>query len=511
MTAERAAAIFRDELRDIQTAVDQSFGRLLVLQWAIAIAIALWVSPYGWTGTTSHLHVHVWAAVVFGAVIDALPVYLITRRPGWWGTRHAIAVAQIAWSGLLISITGGRIETHFHIFGSLAFLAAYRDNRILATAVAAVGLDHAVRGLMWPESVYGLANPEWWRLFEHTAWVLFEAIVLGLGIRRSRAEMRVTAGREAELEVAARSIAARADELSASNAALEREMKSRSQAEAELRQAQKLEAVGRLASGVAHEINTPVQFVTDSAHFVQQAVTDLARVIGSLQVVQRAVLADAPARDAAIAAVEVAETADLDYVLVRAPKALDRMRDGLDRVATIVRSLKVYAHPDSPTATEVDLAAAIDSTLVIARNEYKYVADVEVDLARLPLVRCYAGDLNQAILNIVVNAAHAIDDAVGGTDRRGKITVRLSRDGDHAVIAIADTGTGIPEAIRDRIFDPFFTTKPVGKGTGQGLAIVRSVIADKHHGSIAVDTGPSGTTFTLRIPIEGPREIEDAA
>jgi signal transduction histidine kinase len=162
--------------------------------------------------------------------------------------------------------------------------------------------------------------------------------------------------------------------------------------------------------------------------------------------------------------------------------------------------------------TSVDLNQAIQSTLVIARNEYKYVADVEVDFGDLPLVTCHGGDVNQAVLNIIVNAAHAIGDVVKGTDRRGCIRVRTYQDEDMAVIAIADTGGGIPEAIQGRLFDPFFTTKEVGRGTGQGLAIARSVIVETHGGEITFETELGrGTTFIMRLPISPARHAESAA
>lgn len=184
------------------------------------------------------------------------------------------------------------------------------------------------------------------------------------------------------------------------------------------------------------------------------------------------------------------------------PQALDRCLDGLDRVATIVRSMKEFAHPDSKEKEPIDLNRAIASTITIARNEYKYVAEVETDFAELPPVMCHPGELNQVILNIVVNAAHAIGDAVAGTDHRGRIAVRTSQEGGDVVISIADTGSGIPPAIREHIFDPFFTTKEVGKGTGQGLAIARSVVVDMHHGKLTFESEVGkGTTFFIRLPL----------
>jgi len=485
----------------------QIFFWLFLVQWALAIVLALVISPATWSGAVSSIHPHVLVAVFLGGAINALPLLLLKLRPEWWLTRHLVAVTQMLWSGLLIHITGGRIETHFHIFGSLAFVAFYRDWKLLPTATIVVAVDHLARGLLWPESVYGIENPEWWRFLEHAAWVAFEDVVLVLGCWRSLAEMRVVADREAALAHLNTDIEAqvrqRTAELTTANAALAKQMRLLLEMESELRQAQKLESVGRLASGVAHEINTPVQFVNDSIHFVRDSMEDLHGVFEKLGAVQRSVLAGVPSKDAADDAALAEESADLDYLWEHVPKALNRAIDGLGRVAVIVRSMKEFAHPDSKEMTTTDLNRAIESTLTIASNEYKYVAELETDLGELPPILCHPGDLNQAVLNIVVNAAHAIADVVRNTDDKGRIHVRTSVDGDDVVLSIADSGRGIPEALRERIFDPFFTTKEVGKGTGQGLAIARSVIVDKHHGQLTFETGPQGTTFYIRLPIRG--------
>jgi signal transduction histidine kinase len=274
--------------------------------------------------------------------------------------------------------------------------------------------------------------------------------------------------------------------------------------ESDLAQAQKLESVGRLASGVAHEINTPVQFVTDNVHFLRDSTTILFEFISVLRESNRAVLEGAPSLEAAERAKAAEAKADLDYLADDMPKAFAGCVEGMKRVATIVRSMKEFAHPDSIEMSSVDLNRAIQSTIVIASNEYKYVADLETNLGAIPNVECYAGDVNQAVLNIIVNASHAIADVVDKNGGRGKITVATREEGDDVVISIADTGGGIPEHIRARIFDPFFTTKSVGKGTGQGLAIARSVIVDKHGGALTVETEVgNGTTFHLRLPTDG--------
>jgi signal transduction histidine kinase len=275
--------------------------------------------------------------------------------------------------------------------------------------------------------------------------------------------------------------------------------------ESELAQAQKLESVGRLAAGVAHEINTPVQFVSDSVHFVREAMDDLSDIVAKYRELRTATETGADVAAAAKAAEEAEDDADLDYILENAPVALDRARDGLGRVAAIVRSMKEFAHPDRKEMAQSDLNQAISSTLVIASNEYKYVAEVETDLGVVPLVNCYAGEINQVVLNLIVNAAHAIGDVVKGTPEKGKIRVATRVLGEQVEIAITDTGKGIPVEVRSRIFDPFFTTKEVGKGTGQGLAIAHAVIVDKHGGTLHFETEVGrGTTFYIRLPIGGP-------
>jgi signal transduction histidine kinase len=196
-------------------------------------------------------------------------------------------------------------------------------------------------------------------------------------------------------------------------------------------------------------------------------------------------------------------------LIEQVPKAFDRCVDGLQRMTAIVRSLKEFAHPATQQASAVDLNRAIQSTLTIARNEYKYVAELETDFGDLPFVVCHVNDINQVVLNIVVNAAHAIGDALRGREEKGMLKVSTRVDGEWVVIAISDTGPGIPEHIRAHIFDPFFTTKEVGRGTGQGLAIAWTAVKEKHGGELTFETEIGrGTTFFIRLPISGKRQGE---
>jgi PAS domain S-box-containing protein len=274
--------------------------------------------------------------------------------------------------------------------------------------------------------------------------------------------------------------------------------------EAQLTQTQKLESIGRLAAGIAHEINTPTQYVGDNTRFLQDAFGDLRQLMekyGNLLTASK----NGGVSPELINEVEsAAQEADVEYLLEEIPQAISQSLEGVDRVAHIVRAMKEFSHPGVEEKTSVDLNKAIESTITVARNEWKYVADMVTELdASLPLVPCLPGDINQVFLNIIVNAAHAIADVVGdGSEDKGTIAIATRRDGDWVEVRISDTGKGIPESVRSRIFDPFFTTKEVGKGTGQGLAIARSVVVDKHGGTITFETeAGKGTTFIVRLPL----------
>jgi PAS domain S-box-containing protein len=269
--------------------------------------------------------------------------------------------------------------------------------------------------------------------------------------------------------------------------------------ELELRHAQKLESVGRLASGIAHELNTPIQFIGDNAEFLQAAFGDLSKLCDVYGEAFQQLGAAVP-DDLQQTLTDAQEEADLEYIRAHATEAFAATIHGVDRVSTIVKAMKAFAHPDQGQKAPADINGALRNTLTVGANEMKYVADLETDFGPLRMVECNLGDVNQVFLNLLVNAAHAISDVVAATGTKGKIRVRTYHEGDFAVVAICDSGTGIPEAIRTRIFDPFFTTKEVGRGTGQGLAISRSVI-EKHGGTLTFETElGKGTTFFVRLP-----------
>lgn len=619
ITAARIAGErMQTNLREIATRTDRLFCGIMFIQFLAAVAVAGLVTPHTWIGATADIHLHVWTAVLVGGALSLLVSGLTSSDPGRGSNAYVIAIAQMIMSVLLIHLTGGRLETHFHIFGSLAVLTQYRRASVLLLATAVAASDHCVRGYYWPQSVFGLDRVESWRWLEHTGWILLEDAVLIVAIYQKKQEMRHHAHRwallsinkqvvEAEVLRQTRELDANRRRLQVSEARLRnvidtaydaylclderlriiqwsqraeqmlgwesalvlgqpcnailqtvelaqaieaalagqrkaddrglylvetatmtaagqrlaveaswnlaeaereivvnvflRDITERKQRSLLQMHSQKMESIGLLAAGIAHEINTPSQFVGDNLCFLDRSFQQVDALLGHI----RDVLDAAQPPDAT--AVEHLRgrlcSPGFQRIAAEIPKALDQSREGMQRISSITRAMKDFSHPGSERMTFVDLHAAIANTLVVCRNEWKYVAEVQTEFdSELPSVECFPCELNQVILNLVVNAAHAIADAAGQPERRpGRIIVRTRVDGDFAEIDVEDNGAGIPETIRQKIFDPFFTTKAVGKGTGQGLPIAHSVM-EKHHGSIRFATAPGvGTTFTLRLPL----------
>ncbi|QDT12181.1 sensor histidine kinase [Planctomycetes bacterium K23_9] len=281
--------------------------------------------------------------------------------------------------------------------------------------------------------------------------------------------------------------------------------------ELRLAQAQKLESIGELAAGIAHEINTPIQYVGDNTRFVQTACDDLVDVLQSCQALIATLNEEGDVDKAKQTLQTSLDDADVEYLLEEIPSAITQTLDGVDRVANIVRAMKEFSHPGVSEMALTDLSNAIENTVMVARNEWKYVAEMETEFdPDLPPVSCLPGELNQVLLNMVVNSAHAIAESLGeSSEQKGKIKISTHLATPFAEIRISDNGTGVAEEDIQRIFAPFFTTKAVGKGTGQGLAIAQTVIVEKHGGAIEVESQlGQGTTFIIKIPIDQTRTPE---
>ena len=597
----RAREVRHDVVAQLTAGTHRTFRVLFAAQWIVALALA-------WN-TALPGDSRVMVTAILGAMLTVPPLAFANAAPQSFWVRHFVAVCQMTWSMLFVWLLEGRSEAQFHVFVSLAFLAFYRDWRVLVTATLVALAWPAVRVLALP-ATYAIGASTWWRIADQSVWVFAEFLILLLAVRQSLYTVQRVAEHVATLsltnETIGKDIDTRTDELKRSReqyrliaettraipfeldlahgrftyvgpqAAImlgideprwkepgfldallprERESEARRQLDEcspgtfellcavvtpdnrvlelrwtvscdlvddmrvlrglmidvtearrlvrEMAQGQKLESVGRIAAGVAHEINTSVQFISDSVRFVRHSLKDVPRAIGDYRAVVADLLSGKEVGDAARKALDTDEAADVDYFLKNAPDALDRALEGIGRVGSIVKSMTEFAHPDARAMADVDINRAIRSTLNMARNEYKGVAELEIELDPvLPRVHCHAGDFNQVVLNLLLNAAHAIGDVVGDSGRKGRITLRTRAIADFVEVSIGDTGDGIPEAVRGRIFEPFVTTKEVGRGTGQGLALSRGIVVEKLKGSLHFETETGrGTTFFIRLPV----------
>jgi signal transduction histidine kinase len=606
----RTTEVFNAQLQRITRHTDGLFARLMLFQWAAGVAAALWISPRTWSGTESQTHLHVWAALLFGALITCLPVLLALTQPGKTLTRHTIAVGQMLMSALLIHLTGGRIETHFHVFGSLAILAFYRDWPVLISASAVVYLDHVVRGMFWPQSVYGVMSAPIWRSLEHAGWVIFEVTFLIISIRKSLKEMLVSAEREAKLESLNQDIECevtkRTEELTRENLERRHAEASLHKSQAQLAQAQQMAHLGSwewdivqdkvtwseetrrlydfkpedsglfmakcverlhpddvalVKSALAETLRTGKPFHSDHrivlpngterilhgcAEVVFNEQHEPIKMIGTAQDITEAKRAAEALRRSeeqlrqsqkmeAVGRLAGGVAHDFNNLLTviggYSALMLQRLGDqdslrsnaeeiqrASDRAAALTRQLLAFSRKQVLQPRVLDLneiVAGMDKMLRRLIGE-----DIELRTIFQPStgkVKADPGQIEQVILNMAVNARDAMP-------RGGKLTIRIANVemdqatsfrgrglevGSYVMLAISDTGVGMTDEVKAHLFEPFFTTKGVDKGTGLGLATCYGII-NQSGGDVRVYSEPNcGTTFKVYLPrIEEPHCVK---
>jgi two-component system, sensor histidine kinase and response regulator len=465
-----ADAIYRQHMQDIYRRTDRTFAKLMLLQWVAGIVFALWVSPLAWTGSDSRTHLHVYAAVVLGGLISALPITLAVLYPGAVATRYTIATAQMLMSALLIHLTGGRIETHFHVFGSLAFLAFYRDWRVLVPATVVVAADHLLRGMFWPQSVYGLLAVSSWRWLEHAAWVLFEDVFLVMSCRRGVREVLQIAVRTATLQRAhedQRRLTVEQTELVARLRLSQQEVEAATRAKSEF------------VANMSHELRTPLNAITLYSELLQEN-------------------AQADGRDDDLS----------DLVKIRgASKHLLGLINGLLDLSKIEAGhMELEIERFDVRHTVDELIATIDALVRKNGNTLSVTYDGDPGTMSTDVTKT-----RQILFNLLSNAAKFTTD--------GAISLRTSRtvvDGVETIeFVVTDTGIGVTEEQKARLFRPFVQadTSIARKfgGTGLGLALV-SRFCDLMGGTVSVETPEGGgARFTVRLPVEHQPAADAAA
>jgi signal transduction histidine kinase len=484
---------------------DHLFAILLVLQWFACVAVAVWISPRAWEGLESHIHPHIWAAVFLGGLIAACPIALVIARPGEAITRYVIAAAQMMHSALLIHLSGGRIETHFHVFGSLAFLSFYRDWRVLIPATVVVALDHAVRGIFWPESVFGIVAASHWRWMEHAGWVVFEDIILVWACVRSAKELATLATRQAELESTNQLVEA---EVARQTARLE----SVSQ---ELVGTARRAGMAEIATGVLHNVGNVLNSVNISASVAlnklkDSEVSSLVKV-GEMLQMNRANLpafltTDDRGKQLPEFLIELSECLSREHTGL-----VDELRTvatGLDHIKEIVSAQQQHAKKGSARvkvspadlferAIGMDLGASTDANLTIVRD-FEQIGPVVMDKHKVL----------QILINLLSNAKRAVV-ASPRPEKRIELSTRKIDSGDKSTIwfEVKDNGVGIRPDHLAKIFGHGFTTRAEGHGFGlHSAANAASEMGGKL--TVASDGPDRGATFTLEIPVEGLSSIE---
>jgi PAS domain S-box-containing protein len=597
----RAMELFAEMQDAVIKHTDSIFARLMIWQWVAAVAASVLISPHTWAGSQSKIHIHVLAAVFLGGLITAVPVFLAFRQPGRTLTRHTVAVGQMLMSALLIHLTGGRIETHFHVFGSLAILAFYRDWRVLISASAVVYVDHVVRGIFWPQSVYNVLHAPIWRSLEHAGWVIFEVTFLIISIRNSLRETLAIAERQAKLETINETIERNVTERTAE---LTREVAERRQAEISLKQSQtqlaKAQRIARLGSWEWDVVQNKMTWSEETQRLygyspkdfgasldrclerthpedrakVQLALNEALRSRGPYICDHRAVLPDGTIRvmhglgevvtDERGQAIKIIGTTQDITEADRAEAALRRSEEQLrqsqkmeavgrlaggvahdfNNLLTVItcyssmslrqmdKSNALRKYSEEIQAAAERAASLTGQLLAFSRKQVLQpriidlndtVAGIEKMLRRLigedvelctlfdpelGHVKADPSQFEQVILNLGVNARDAMP-------RGGKLTIQTAnvlldqktrfrnRDlevGEYVMVAITDTGVGMTEEVKAHLFEPFFTTKGVGRGTGLGLATCYGIICQSD-GDIRVYSELNcGTTFKIYLP-----------
>lgn len=504
-----ADALLGRHQRSIWARADRLFAGLLTFEWLAGITLACTLSPRTWAGATSALHPHVWAAIFLGGLIAAWPAYAALAMPARASTRHAIALAQMLMSALLIHIGNGRIEMHFHVFGSLAFLAFYRDWKVLVTATAVVVVDHLFRGMIYPESVYGAAASAGWRTLEHAGWVVFEDVFLIASCLQGAREMRGIADGRAQLEASHRDVEEKVRQRTA-------QLKD---AQDELVKSARSAGMAEIATSVLHNVGNVLNSVNVSANLVADklAQSEVASLVQVSQMVReheadlgQYVTQDERGKLIPGFLTELAGCLEEEQKMVLAEVA--SLSKGIDHIKHIVAAQQTMAKRTT-VLTTVRPADLMESALTMQSVP---VGSRKVKLERAysdaPAVEVDQHKVLQILINLIANACQATEQANAAGGGRVALSADLvdSAEGPRLRLRVTDDGVGIAPENLQRIFSHGFTTKKEGHGFGlHGAANA----ATEMGGRLSAESRGKGTgaTFTLDIPVRVAAPTQDAA
>lgn len=515
----RASQLFDAHREEVLRRTDRWLAYLMICQFFAGIVFALTISPRTWTGSMSHIHPHLWAAVLLGGAIAALPVTLAFTCPGRLITRMVIAVAQMLTSALLIHLTGGRIETHFHVFGSLAFLAFYRDWRVLIPATLVVAGDHLIRGMVWPESVYGVAFATPWRSVEHAAWVIFEDIFIIRSCIQGVREMKEIATRRADIEAAHAQVEIkvqqRTAELTEKQSALQVEIEKREEMHQRLLDVSRQAGMAEVATGVLHNVGNVLNSVNVAAgvlsdHIRKTPADDLAEISRLVnEQVDLAGFLTTDEKGRLVPRYLSALAKHLSSQRAESLKELEALVTSIDHIRDIVSMQQSYARV-AGAAERVQLADLVEDAIRInMAGLHRHHVKLDVRHEMQPAINVEKQKVLQILVNLISNAKYAMDQ-VPAEQRR--LTVRVAphpNDVSRIQVWVIDNGVGVRDDHLTRIFSHGFTTRKDGHGFG----LHSSALAAKELGGalIARSDGPGkGATFILELPLER-RETSNAA
>ena len=516
-TDRRARELFEEHRKSIFIRTDRLFAWLMPLQWLAGVGLALWLSPKTWAGQHSSIHPHVLAAVFLGGVITSWPVFCAIMRSGTAMTRHTIAIGQVLMSALLIHLSGGRIETHFHIFGSLAFLAFYRDWRVLLSATVVVAVDHFVRGIYFPLSVFGALTVSPFRWLEHAGWVVFEDIFLVISIRQSLAEMLGIAERQAALETVNAGIERTVVERTAE---LTKEIVERKNAEVEVERMNKelldisrKAGMAEVATNVLHNVGNVLKSVNVSHTLISDRV--LKSRIGGVAKTANLLKKNAGELGTFFTTDPAGQKVP-DYLgklggLLSEEqgemlKELQSLGKNIDHIKEIVAVQQSYSNVNGvremlPLEILVEDALRMNAAAMV-----RHKIEIIRDYGDVPAIPVEKHKVLQILVNLVSNAKYSLGEH--GRDSK-RLTLSIGRLEDHVIVSVADNGLGIASENLTRIFAHGFTTKK----TGHGFGLHSGVLAAREMGgnlTVTSDGPGKGAVFTLHLPVNPAVKVSEA-